>query len=110
MSYKIFTQAAHGDSSKIYDGAQLVRNALTVKGAALIRNIQAQMYGGSINESMKLIKTHTNGNKTAKVYKDNEWGEYRVKHYTDGKHHSEADYHAGDADDAHNTAQSWLKG
>lgn len=110
MSYKIFTQAAHGDTSKIYEGSQLIKNALTVKGAALIRNIQAQMYGGSVNESMKLVKTHVNGDKQAKVYKDSEWGEYRVKHYTGGKHHSDADYHTSDADDAHGTAQQWLKG
>ena len=64
-----------------------------------------------VEEGMKLIHTHTSesGKKVAKVYKDSEWGEYRVKHYTDGKHHVKADYHTDDKEDAHGTAKSWLK-
>jgi hypothetical protein len=62
-----------------------------------------------IDESMRLIKKHENGNKTAKVYKDNEWDEYRVKHYTGGKHHSDADYHTDDVDDAHASAKKFIK-
>lgn len=55
-------------------------------------------------EGLRLIKTYTNGNKMAKVYKDNEWQEHRVKFYTDGKHHVDADHHS-DAEDAHATAR-----
>jgi hypothetical protein len=64
---------------------------------------------------LRLIKAHTSadGAKTAKVYKDLEWGEYRVKHFTDGNHHQDADYHTSgtdkeDLEDAHNTARAWL--
>lgn len=64
-----------------------------------------------LEEAMKLIKTHTSasGNKEAKVYKDTEWGEFRVKHYTGGKHHANADYHTDDVDDAHGTAKQHIK-
>lgn len=62
-----------------------------------------------LNEGLRLVSTHSEGNKTAKVYKDNDWGEYRVKHYTDGKHHTEADHHTDDKDDAIGTAQHWIK-
>ena len=45
----------------------------------------------------------------AKVYKDKDWGEHRVKFFSpEGKHYSEADYHTDDAEDAHDTAQGQL--
>lgn len=61
----------------------------------------------AISEGLRLIRTHGSGEKIAKVYKDNEWGEHRVKFYTDGKHHKDADYHTDDAEDAHDTAALW---
>ena len=60
--------------------------------------------------NLRLIKTHT-GPKghVAKVYKDRDWGEHRVKFYDpDGKHRSESDYHTDDVSDAHDTAQGQL--
>lgn len=62
-----------------------------------------------INESFRLIKTHTSGKHTAKVYKDSDVGEHCVKFYTDGVHHSKADYHTDDSKDAHDTAKYELK-
>ena len=62
-----------------------------------------------IQESMKLVKTHTLGDHSAKVYKDSEWGEHRVKFYTGNKHHAKADYHTDDIRDAHDTAHAELK-
>lgn len=62
-----------------------------------------------VAEGMRLISTHENGNRTAKVYKDSEWGEHRVKFYTDGNHHKEADYHTDDKSDATDTAKHWIK-
>ena len=56
--------------------------------------------------NLRLVKTHT-GPKghVAKVYKDKDWGEYRTKFYSpEGKHHTEADSHTDDAEDAHMTA------
>lgn len=63
-----------------------------------------------IIEGLRLLKTHASadGKKSAKVYRDAEWGEYRVKHYTDGQHHVDGDYHTDDQEDAHATAQHWL--
>jgi hypothetical protein len=61
-----------------------------------------------VSEGMRLVGKHGEGAKTAKVYKDHEWGEFRVKFYTDGKHEGEeADYHTDDKDDANDTAKSW---
>ena len=62
-------------------------------------------------DEAKLIKTHASadGKRVAKVYRDAEWDEYHVKHYTDGKHHSKADYHTDDKDDAHGTAKLFVK-
>lgn len=62
-----------------------------------------------IDEGLKLHKTYEQGNKCAKVYRDAEWDEYRVKHFINGKHHKKADYHTNDKDDAHSTAKYWLK-
>jgi len=55
---------------------------------------------------LKLKGTHTDGEYSAKVYKDTDWDEHRVKFYKNGKHMGEArDYHTDDAQDAHSTAQ-----
>lgn len=60
-----------------------------------------------LEEGMRLLGTHGNhgAGKSAKVYKDTEYGEHVVKFYTDGKHHKEADYHTDDKADAHGTAK-----
>jgi hypothetical protein len=56
--------------------------------------------------NLRLVKTHT-GPKghVAKVYKDKDYGEYRTKFYSpEGKHHTKADSHTDDLEDAHMTA------
>ena len=63
-----------------------------------------------LEEGLRLIKTHTHENGDhAKVYKDNEWGEHRVKFFKGGVHLANADYHTDDVEDAHSTAQHALK-
>ena len=62
-----------------------------------------------VDESMRLVHTHSDGPHHAKVYKDTEWGEYRVKYFKNGKHLPKADSHHDDADDAHGTAKHELK-
>lgn len=66
-----------------------------------------------MTESLKLLTSYTSpsGKHEAKVYKDTEWGEHRVKFFTHGKHHKNADYHgSGDEpEDAHDTAKAELK-
>ena len=70
--------------------------------------------GGKVEKeekpNLRLVKTHT-GPKghVAKVYKDRDYGEHRVKFFSpEGKHYSEADYHTDDVSDAHDTAQGQL--
>ena len=70
--------------------------------------------GGKVEKeekpNLRLLKTHT-GPKgdVAKVYKDKDWGEHRVKFFNpEGKHRSESDYHTDDLSDAHDTAKSQL--
>ena len=70
--------------------------------------------GGKVDKeekpNLRLLKTHT-GPKgdVAKVYKDKDWGEHRVKFFDpSGKHRSESDYHTDDLSDAHDTAKSQL--
>ena len=58
---------------------------------------------------MRLVKTHTDGDRTAKVYKNPEYGEHVVRFYKEGKHLTNADSFHGDAEDAHDTAQAELK-
>jgi hypothetical protein len=57
--------------------------------------------------SLRLVKTHTGPEgHVAKVYKDNDYNEHRVKFFKpDGSYQSKADYH-GDLEDAHDTAKS----
>ncbi len=65
----------------------------------------------TVEEGMKLIATHhsEDGKDHAKVYKDSEWGEYRVKFHKNGKHLVNADYHTDDKEDAHGTAKYQVK-
>lgn len=52
---------------------------------------------------------HSSIGHTAKVYKDYEWQEYRVKFYSpEGQHMENADYHTDDKTDALDTARSLI--
>jgi len=63
----------------------------------------------SLEEGMRLVHTHVNGPHSAKVYKDTDWGEYRVKYFKNGKHLPSSDSHHDDSDDAHETAKYQIK-
>lgn len=58
---------------------------------------------------MRLIKTHTLGTHSAKVYNNPEWGEKVVKTFRDGVYQPKNDYHTNDVADAHGTAMSQLR-
>ena len=76
------------------------------------KHIGAFKNGGStwgVAPKMRLLKTHTEGGNSAKVYKNPDTGEHQVKFYKDGVHQSKADYFADDPSDAHETAQYQLK-
>lgn len=57
--------------------------------------------------SLRLVNRIANGHtqKAAKVYRDVEWQEYRVKFYRNGMYQEGADYHTDDKDDAVGTAE-----
>lgn len=64
-----------------------------------------------IEEGMRLLQTHGvhgAGGKSAKVYKNAEYGEHVVKFYSNGEHHKDADYHTDDKTDAHDTAKKHI--
>ena len=64
----------------------------------------------SLQEGMRLMSKHGDGKHTAKVYKDTDWGEYRVRHYQDGKHMGEdTDSHHDDLHDAQSSAEHAIK-
>lgn len=59
--------------------------------------------------ALRLIETLINGNNTAKVYRDAEWQEYRVKFWQNGFRQPErTDYHTDDKQDAIGTAKEMI--
>jgi hypothetical protein len=65
-------------------------------------------YGVTSPLRLKKTVTGSNPEKSAKIYKDQDYGEYRVKHYEGGKHNEAADYHTDDMEDAHTTASDFV--
>lgn len=57
---------------------------------------------------MKRIHTETHGYKTAKVYRDSEWQEFRVRLYINGQLNAPADYHTDEKADAIATAAAMV--
>lgn len=77
-----------------------------------IKHIGAYAKGGStygVSTPLRLKKTYSAGERTSKVYRDPDWNEYRVKHFVDGAHRPDSDYHTDYAEDAHDRAQAYLK-
>lgn len=58
---------------------------------------------------MKRIHIETLGDKTAKVFRDSDWEEYRVRPYINGELHAGADYHTSDKSDAIATAAAMVR-
>jgi len=94
MHHKDCVCKACGGSAGYKDGGKTEKNDST--------------YG--VRTALRLKKTVTGSNpeKSAKIYKDQDFGEYRVKHYEGGKHNEAADYHTDDMDDAHATASDFV--
>lgn len=58
----------------------------------------------------RIAHFHVSTGQSAKVYRDTEWNEYRVKFYDDnGQHMVNADYHTDDKADAQDTARMQLQ-
>jgi len=58
---------------------------------------------------MKRIHIETLGDKIAKVYRDSDWQEYRVRLYIRGELHAPADYYTSDKADAISTAAAMVR-
>ena len=58
---------------------------------------------------MKRLETisNTKTGREAKVYRDSIWQEWCVKHFQDGAHLTEADYHTIHKDEAQHHARAW---
>lgn len=59
--------------------------------------------------ALRLINTIEADSNTAKVYRDSDWNEYRVKFFASGVHQVDADYHTTSKEDAISTAESIVK-
>jgi hypothetical protein len=55
---------------------------------------------------MRLIATYAGPKVHAKVYRDSDWNEYRVKFFEGDKHRTESDYHTNDKQEALDAANS----
>ena len=76
-----------------------------------IKHIGGMAKGGStygVPPKLRLMKTHSEGGNTAKVYKNPDYNEYQVKYFKDGVHQKKADSFHDDSSDAHDSAQSAL--
>jgi hypothetical protein len=63
-----------------------------------------------VNTMRRVAFLHSSLGHTAKVYRDSEWQEYRVKFYDqEGQHMTAADYHTDSIDDATSTARAQLQ-
>jgi hypothetical protein len=110
------SKKAFATGGQVVDDGKAVKMPRHFVSRPVANSLQSGTFakGGKVEKeekpSLRLVKTHT-GPKghVAKVYKDKDWGEHRVKFFDpDGKHRSESDYHTDDLSDAHDTAQSQL--
>lgn len=58
--------------------------------------------------ALKLLRGIYAGDYMAKIYRDSEWNEYRVKFYVKGVHQKDGDFHTDDKEDAFATAGGQL--
>ena len=113
-----YKHGGHASKKHYATGGNVVNDGKAVKmprhflSQPVANSLQSGTFakGGKVEKNekpnLRLVKTHT-GPKghVAKVYKDKDYGEYRTKFYSpEGKHHTEADSHTDDAEDAHMTA------
>jgi len=110
------SKKAFATGGQVVDDGKAVKMPRHFVSRPVANSLQSGTFksGGKVEKeekpNLRLVKTHT-GPKghVAKVYKDKDWGEHRVKFFDpDGKHRSESDYHTDDLSDAHDTAQSQL--
>jgi len=100
---------AHGLINRDVRAANESREGKKHKGAFACGGNPKAKGGSTYGDStpLRLVKSHSGPDgHTAKVYKDQDWGEYRVKHYDEnGKYMPKLDYHTDDREEAHDQAK-----
>jgi len=106
----------YATGGNVNDMGKAVKMPRRIAHPPVANTMQSGTYakGGKVEHEekprLRLLKTleGPKGHK-AKVYKDMDWQEHRVKFYSpEGKHYTEADYHTDDKEDAHDTAHHQL--
>jgi hypothetical protein len=106
------SKKAYATGGNVVDDGKAIKMPKHFISRPVANSLQSGTFakGGKVEKeekpNLRLLKTHT-GPKghVAKVYKDKDWGEHRVKFFSpEGKHHAEGDYHTDDLSDAHDTA------
>ena len=108
---RALTGRKHGGKTKHHHDDEAADKAL-IKKMVKSEARTGHAKGGStygVAPIMRLLKTHSEGGNSAKVYKNPDTGEHQVKFFKDGVHQKKADYFADDPSDAHGTAQESLK-
>jgi hypothetical protein len=110
------SKKAYATGGQVVDDGKAVKMPAHAISRPVANSLQSGTFakGGKVEKeekpNLRLLMTHT-GPKghVAKVYKDKDYGEHRVKFYDpDGKHRSESDYHTDELSDAHDTAKFQL--
>ena len=99
----------HGLINRDVRAANELREGKKHKGAFASGGKTKAKGGSTYGDStpLRLLKSHSGPEgHTAKVYKDQDWNEYRVKHYNeDGKYMPKLDYHTDDREEANDQAK-----
>lgn len=78
------------------------------KGIDRVKGVKEEVE--QIEEGLRKVGEHVDGDHSAKVYKDNDWNEHRVKFFHKGKHFGEdADAFADNKEDAMDTAKAGVE-
>lgn len=106
------TKKAYATGGQVVDDGKAQKMPRHFVSRPVANSLQSGTFksGGKVEKeekpNLRLVKTHKGpSGHTAKVYKDRDYGEYRVKFFSpDGQHHKNADYHAETSEDANDTA------
>lgn len=111
------SKKAFATGGQVVDDGKAVKMPRHFVSQPVANSLQSGTFkrGGKVEKeekpNLRLVKTHTGPNgHVAKVYKDRDWDEHRVKFYSpEGKHLPASDYHTDDLSDANDTAMSQVK-
>jgi hypothetical protein len=111
------SKKAFATGGQVVDDGKAVKMPRHFVSAPVANSLQSGTFkkGGKVEKeekpNLRLVKTHRGPDgHTAKVYKDRDWDEYRVRFYSpNGQHHPNADYHTETAEDAHDTAMGQVR-